>query len=72
MGDLAVGENFVCCLIIAAIFIAPGRTYRLEGRDFEVIIYEGGKLKRDGTIFIEKIDPSRHHVKMLIWHLEEG
>ena len=53
MEDLAVGENFVCCLVIVAIFIRPGRTYRLEGRDFEVIIYERGKLKRDGTIFIE-------------------
>ena len=53
MGDLAVGENFVCYLVIVAIFIRPGRTYRLEGRDFEVIIYERGKLKRDGTIFME-------------------
>ena len=28
-----------------------------------------GKPKRDGTIFIGQVDPSRHHVKILIWQL---
>ena len=50
LGNLAVGGNFVCCLIIVVIFIGLGnvlgRVYRLEmgvaggrgGGDFEVII----------------------------------
>ena len=45
LGNLAVGGNFVCCLIIVVIFIGLGnvlgKVYRLEmgGRgDFEVII----------------------------------
>ena len=34
----------------------------------------GSKPQRDGTIFMgggEGVDPSRQHVKMLIWQLEE-
>ena len=31
LGYLAVGGNFVCCLIIVAIFIGFGRAYRLGG-----------------------------------------
>ena len=50
MGDLAVGGNSVCCLIIFVIFIGLGRAYRL-GEDFEVIMWEGDKPKRDGTIY---------------------
>ena len=47
LGNLAVGGNFVCCLIIVVIFIGLGnvlgKVYRLEmggggGGDFEVII----------------------------------
>ena len=46
LGNLAVGGNFVCFLIIVVIFIGLGnvlgRVYRLEmgggGGDFEVII----------------------------------
>ena len=45
MGDLAVG-NFVCCLIIIAIFIGLGRAYRLGG-EFEVIIW-GASNKANG------------------------
>ena len=32
----------------------------------------GGKLQRDETIFMGEVDPSRHHVKVLIWQLEEA
>ena len=31
----------------------------------------GGKPHRDGTIFMGAVDPSRQHVKMLIWQLGE-
>ena len=27
----------------------------------------GGELERHRTIFMWKVDPSRHHVKILIW-----
>ena len=67
MGDLAVGGNSVCRLIIFVIFIALGRAYRLGG-DFEIIIW-GGEPRRDGTIFMGEVDPSRRHVKILIWQL---
>ena len=51
-------ENFVCCLVIVARFIALGRAYRLGGgRDFEVIIRGGSKLQRDGTILFGKLTP---------------
>ena len=46
-----------------------GTAYRLGG-DFEVIKW-GGKPQRDGTIFMGEADPSRHHVKILIWQLWE-
>ena len=42
MGDLAVGGNSVCRLIIFVIFIGLGRAYRLGG-DFEIIIWGGAK-----------------------------
>ena len=34
----------------------------------------GGAVKpqRDGTIFMEEVDPSRNHVKILIGQLQEG
>ena len=38
LGNLVVGGNFVCWLIIVVIFKGLGRSYRLEG-DFEVIIW---------------------------------
>ena len=41
-----------------------------EGEDFEV--NKWGRSQRDGTIFMGEVDPSRHHVKILIWQLEEG
>ena len=31
-----------------------------------------GKPKLDGTIFMGGVYPLRHHVKILIWQLEEG
>ena len=52
-------------------FIRFGRAYSL-GRDFEVIISGGGsedKPKRDEVIFMEEVDPLRHHIKILIWQL---
>ena len=52
-------------------FIRLGRAYSL-GRDFEVIISGGGaedKPKRDEVIFMEEVDPLRHHIKILIWQL---
>ena len=53
--------------MIIVIFIGIGRAYRL-GEYFKVIIWEG-KPKRDGTIFMGEVDPSKHHVKILIWQL---
>ena len=79
LGNLAVGGNFVCCLIIVVIFIGLGnlfgRVYRLEngGWGLEILkLSYLGKATKDGTIFMGKVDPSRHHVKILIWQLEEG
>ena len=70
--DLAVMENFACCLKIVVIFIGLGRAHRLGGgRDFEAIIW-GGKPQRDKITFMGEVDPSRQHVKILIWQLEEG
>ena len=78
LGNLAV----VCCLIIVVIFIGLGnllgRVYRLEmgggvGRGLEILkLSYLGKATKDGTIFMGKVDPSRHHVNILIWQLEEG
>ena len=59
MGFIVVGGDFVCCLIIVVIFIGLGG-------DFEVTIW-GDELERHRTIFMGKVDPSRHHVKILIW-----
>ena len=57
--------NFVFCLIIFVIFIGLGRAYRLGG----FLSYQMGdhKQQKDGVIFMGKVDPSRHHVKILIW-----
>ena len=62
IGDLAVRGNFVFCLIIVVVFIGLGRAYTLWwgggggwwGRAWE-------------TICLEEVDPSRHHLKILIW-----
>ena len=43
--------------------------------DFEVIIKGGGgqaTRQRDKTIFMEEVYPSRNHVNILIWQLEEN
>ena len=79
LGNLAVGGNFVCCLIIVVIFIGLGnvlgKVYRLEmgGGGVEILkLSYWGKATKDGTIFMGKVDPSRHHVNILIWQLEEG
>ena len=63
--DLVVGGNSVCCLIIFVIFIGLGRAYRLGG----FLSYQMGdhKQQKDGVIFMGEVDPSRHHVKILIW-----
>ena len=37
--------------------------------DFEVLIWGSGEPKRDGNIFMREVDPSRNHVKILIWQL---
>ena len=69
MGELAVGENFVYCLIIVAKSMGPGKAYILG----EILISSmGGRPQRDGTIFMGRVDPLRHHVKILIWQLGEG
>ena len=53
MRDLAVGRNFVCCIIIVVIFIRLGEIMKLS---------YGGKSQSDGIIFMGEFDPSRHHV----------
>ena len=63
----------VLSLIIVVIFIGLGETYRL-GKDFKVIIRaEEGRLSHEeiGPFFIGGIDPSKHHVKVSIWQMEE-
>ena len=62
--------NFVYFLIIVVIFMGLGGTYRF-GEDFKVIIW-GASHKGLGPFFIGGVDPSRHHVKIFIWQLEEG
>ena len=47
-----------------------GRAYRL-GKDFEVIIW-GASHEGMGPFFIGGVDPSRHHVNIFIFQLEEG
>ena len=69
MGELAVRRNFVCCLIILVIFMGLGRAYRLGG-GFKVIIW--GQATKGWDHFYGGVDPSRPHVKILIWQLEEG
>ena len=58
-------------VVIVVIFIRPGRAYRL-GDILDSSL--GGKPQRDGdeTIFMGRVDRLRHHVKILIWQLEEG
>ena len=46
--DLALGGNFVFCLIIVVIFIGLGRAYRL-GRTLK--LSNRGQAKRDETIY---------------------
>ena len=68
--DLAVEGNFVFCLIIVVIFIGLRRAYmlRVEGWIF-TLSNGGGKPQRDGTIFMGEVEPSSHHIKILIWQL---
>ena len=61
---------FVCFLIIVVISIGLGRAYRFGGRFGSHHMRD--KPQRDGPIFMVEVDPSRHHVKILIWQLEEG
>ena len=70
LGELAVGGNFVCCLIIVVIFMGLGIAYRLRG-DFKVIIW-GASHKGMGPFLWGGVDLLRHHVKILIWQLEEN
>ena len=69
-GELAVGGNFVCCLIIDVIVMGLGRAYRLRG-DFKVIIW-GASHKVMVPFLWGSVDLLRHHVKILIWQLEEN
>ena len=69
MPDLAVRGNFAFCLIIVVILIELGTAYRLG---VILKLSNGSKSQRDGTIFIGKVDPSRHHVTILIWQLWKG
>ena len=62
--DLAVERNFVFYLITVAILIGFGRACRLGGGGI-LKLSNAGKPQRDGTIFMEEFDPSRHHVKIL-------
>ena len=56
LGDLALGGNSVCCLIIIVIFIELGRAHRLEGGYFEVIIWMGCHI-RMGPFLWGKLTP---------------
>ena len=47
-----------------------GRVYRLGG-DFKVIIW-GASHKGTGTFLWGELTLRDTHVKILIWHLEEG
>ena len=60
----------MCCLVIVVIFMGLGRAYRL-GEDFEVIIW-GASHEGMGPFFVGGVDPSRHHVNIFIFQLEEG
>ena len=67
MGDIAVGGNFVCCLIIVVIFMALGGTYHL-GADFKVIIWRES-YKGIALFFYGGFDLSIQHVNVLILQL---
>ena len=55
------------CLITVVKFIGLGRAYRLEEGGWILKLSNGGgKPQSDWTIFMGEIDPSRHHVKILI------
>ena len=73
-GELGVGGNFVWCLIIVVIFIGLGGAYK-----FSEILKSwfgggggggGGRgANHEGTetFFMGGLDPTRHHIKILIW-----
>ena len=69
-GELAVGGNFVRCLIIVVIFLGLGGAYRLAG-DFKLIIWSASH-EGMGPFLWGGVHPSRHHVKILISQLQEG
>ena len=50
LGDLAVGENAVCCLIIFVIFIGLGRAY-IKVWGVLKLSYEGESQKGMGTSY---------------------
>ena len=60
----------LCCLIIVALFIKLGGAYR-SGVDFNVIIF-GPSYEEMELFCMGGVDPSRHHVNILILQLEEG
>ena len=64
-GDLAVGGNFLCCLIIVFIFIG-------SGGEILKLSYGRGQVQRDWTTFMLGVRLLRDHVKILIRQLEEG
>ena len=69
-GSSSMG-NCVCCLIIVVMFIGLRRAYRLGVRARFWSYHMADKIQRNGTIFMGAVDPSRHHVKILICQLEE-
>ena len=69
--------NFLCCLIIVAIFIGLGGAH-IFGEDFKVVMWwrwgEGGgraSHKGLGPVFMGGFDPLRHQVQIFMWQLEE-
>ena len=67
---IGVKGDFVWCLMIVFIFMGLGGVYRL-GEGVKVIIW-GTRHKGIGSFFNGGVNPSRHHVNILIWQLEEG
>ena len=59
----------MCCLIVVVIFMGLGGANRLGG-DFNFIIW-GANYERMGPFFLGGVDPTRHHVNILILQLEE-
>ena len=58
------------CLIIVVIFIGLGRAHKLGGgRTLKLSNGGGEQATKDETILMGKVDPSRHHIKILIWQL---